>query len=454
VKNLLERAKGSPLDVVTNTRSPIGTIRLLSPHASQIRYLNFIQGRWTDVRRFSEVNSGPLPLLHTLEINSDMEFGLLGLDDPTPPSLPLFNNAVNLKRFILRSRISPFLNHFVFPNITMFEFSIASEGEEFRALELLNFLEASPVLQKVGMRIMTIISLEGVAQGRIVTLPDVQTFSLAVDDGAPGYELATHISCPSASSTSLAQEKRAELTINGQDMFTSPTVALWNTIARQYTRRPVEAVTLKIDSSQDSIIECDLTFRSLDMTTLGLRLEVFGYLGVGDEFQMTSEDITLQVFSQAFRIVRDHPLLPNIKHLYIECRKHITDSVRSRSMANEVGRLFGSMGPLDRLTLHGCDLRLYLAPFLEFPEFEDMEQPIAFPPIRELKISHPSTVGNEEEYMAAIAELAKSQHVLGVPFGRVTVRGQHFPTATAEMLGPWVGEADYRKERYTQAYDE
>jgi len=454
VKNLLERAKGSPLDIVTNARSPIGTIRLLFPHASRIRRLTFIQNRWMDVRRFSEVNFGPLPLLHTLEINSYMEFGLFDLDDPVTPSLPLFNNAVNLKQFILHSRISPFLNHFVFPNITVFEFSIASEGEAFRALELLNFLEASPVLQKVDMSLMSIISLEGVAQRRIVTLPDVHTFSLAVDDGAPGYELAAHISCPSASSMSLAQEKRVELIIAGQDMFTSPTVAFWNTIATQYTRSPVEAVTLKIDSPQDSVIECTLAFLSLDMTAIKLRLEVFGYIDVGNEVQMTSEDVALQAFSQVSRIVRDHPLLPNIKHLYIECRDLIQDSVRSRSMANEVGRLFRSMGPLDRLTLHGCDLRLYLAPFLEFPEFEDMEQSVKFPPIRELKISHPSFVGNGEEYMAAIVELAKSQHALGVPFGRVTVRGEHFPTATAEMLGPWVGEVDYRKERYTLVYNE
>ena len=83
-----------------------------------------------------------------------------------------------------------------------------------------------------------------------------------------------------------------------------------------------------------------------------------------------------------------------------------------------------------------------------------MEQSITFPPIRELKISHPSLVDNEEEYMAAIVELARSQHALGVPFGRVTVRGEHFPTATTEMLGPWVGEVDYRKKPYTRAYNE
>ena len=58
----------------------------------------------------------------------------------------------------------------------MFEFSIASEGEEFRALGLLSFLEASPVLQKLDMNLMSTISLEGVAQGRIVTLPDIRTF--------------------------------------------------------------------------------------------------------------------------------------------------------------------------------------------------------------------------------------------------------------------------------------
>ena len=67
--------------------------------------------------------------------------------------------------------------------------------EGVQASELLKFLEASPVLQKVYMRIIAGILLEDVPQGKTVVLPNVRTFSLVVSDGAPGYELAAHISC-------------------------------------------------------------------------------------------------------------------------------------------------------------------------------------------------------------------------------------------------------------------
>ena len=322
-------------------------------------------------------------------------------------------------------------------------FKLSTKPEEgFRALELLNFLEASPVLREVHIRIIANISLEDVTQRRVLTLPSVQTFSLVVKDGISGYNLAAHISCPSASLTVLAQKKRANNMIAGEDILIFPTIAPWNAIVRQYTTNPVEAVTLEIKPPQDFTMTSTLAFRSLDMTVIRLGLEVSGDINGENETQMTFEDIALEVFSQASRTVRDHPLLPDIKRLHIRCRAFFSDPVQLRSMANEVGRLFKSVGPLDELALHGCDLRPYLAPFLGLPEFEDMEQPITFPPIKELTISHPLMVDNEE-CMAAIVELTKSQHALGVPFERVTVRAEKFPVAMVEMLEPWVGEVDW-----------
>ena len=216
VKTLLERAKRSPLEVITNYTAPVGAIALLSPYTRQIAYLNFIQSNWTDIQRFSGVNSGPLPLLRTLEINAGFP------DQTVPASLSLFSSAVNLNQFVLRSRSSSFLSHFVFPNLTMFELSITST-EGFRASELLNFLEVSPVLRNVHMKIIANISLEGVVRGRVVTLPSVRTFSLTMNGGVSGYDLAAHISCPSASHTLLTQEKRAEDMSVGQDMLIFPT---------------------------------------------------------------------------------------------------------------------------------------------------------------------------------------------------------------------------------------
>ena len=63
---------------------------------------------------------------------------------------------------------------------------------------------------------------------------------------------------------------------------------------------------------------------------------------------------------------------------------------------------------------------------------------------------------DNEECIAAIVELTKSQHALGVPFKRVTVRTEKFPMVMAEMLEPWVGEVDFQKEhwQYARVHDE
>ena len=449
MKNLLERTKGSPLDIITNYTAPVGTIPLLSLHVQRIRYLKFVQNCWVDVQRFCEVNPGPFSLLHTLEINTDMGFiRSLNLPNPTiPPSIPLFSDAVNLKRFVSYSQGSPFLSQFVFPNLTTFKISIKSAEEGFRASELLNFLETSPVLREVYIEITGSISLDGVAQ-RIVTLPSVQTFSLATNDGIAGYGLAAHISCPSASRTLLEQGRRPEDMIVGQDPFIFPTIAPWNAIVHQYTRSPVEMVSLEINPPGDFFTTCTLTFRSLDMAVIRLCLEISGDTFDDNDFQMSLEEIALEVFSQASRTVQDHPLLPDIKRLHIKCGVHIPELVHLRSMADEVRRLFGSVGPLEELTLRDLDLRLYLTPFLSLPGFEDMEQPIIFPSIKALNILHPLMFGGGEKYMVAVVELAKSQHALGVPFERVTVRARKLPAGMAEMLGSWVSIADCCEESY------
>jgi len=96
---------------------------------------------------------------------------------------------------------------------------------------------------------------------------------------------------------------------------------------------------------------------------------------------------------------------------------------------------------LDKLTIDSCDLHIFLANFLGNPGLSRSEQPIVFPQVRELTILHPMTmgpVGCEE----AIAELARSQHSLGIPFERMTVRIWNIPEGVAETLEPWVGVVD------------
>ena len=315
-------------------------------------------------------------------------------------------------------------------------------------MELLNFLEASPTLQTVHMKIIADILLEGAVQKGVVVLPNVQTFSLIIDGGGPAYELAAQISCPSASSTSLIHWKNVGGIIAHQDIRDIfPTTALWNAIVHQYTKNLVETVSLEIKTPQDTIISCTLTFQSSDATIIKLGLEVCEDID-GDEPSMPLEDMVLEVFSQASRTVRDYPLLHNTKHLHISNGISLSDFFGLMHMASQVGKLFGSVGPLEELSLHGCDLRPYLAPFLGLLEFELMGQPITFPPIKALTISHPSMV-DDEKCMGAIVELAKSQHALGVPFERVTVRAEKLPTTMAEMLGSWVSVADCREERRT-----
>jgi hypothetical protein len=436
VKALLERARGSPLDISTRYNIPVDTIELFLPHTRQIRSLTFRPHHWSGIERFSKITFGPLPLLRTLEISAIME---PRQDIPYyPKTTPLFSNAVNLERFILHSQDRPLFNHFVFPNLTTFELSTTNE---FQASGLLDFLEASPMLRTVHMIIGNVL-LEDVAQGRVVVLPNVQTFSLVINDGVPDYELTAYISCPSASHTSLTYKKYTRDMTTDRDILMFPTVTSWNTIVRQYTRSPVEVVTLEIGPFQNlTIIGCTLTFQSPDMNVIKLGLEVYGYIDDENEFQMSLEEMVIEVFSQASRTVRDHPPLHNIKRLHIGCEFYFREPAKLRGIANGIGRLFGSVGPLDELTIRGFDLRSYLAPFLDLPEFQDMDQPIVFPPIKELTISHPMMMDNNER-MAAIVELAKSQHALGVPFERVTICPGMLPAEMVEMLESWVSVAD------------
>ena len=455
MRTLLERAKGSALDIIANRGDSVSTITLLSPHTQQIRSLDFTDSTWADIQRLSEIDSGPRPLLRTLKINMVEDFRSVGqLGHITLPSLPLFSNAVNLEEFVLRSQKGPFLNHFVFPNLTTFELSATLIWEEFQTSELLNFLEASPMLQTVSMKIIASILLDH-AQRRVVVLPNVQTFSLVMDDGEPAYELAAQISCPSASHTSLIHEKNVDdITTDWDIQNIFPATASWNAIVHQYTRSPVEAISLEIKTPHDPVVSCTLTFQTSDATIIRLGLRISGDIDDDEDFYVSFGQMVLGVFSESSRIIRDYPLVHNARRLHILHRISIWDPEELILMAVEVGKLFRSIGPLEELILRGCDLHSYLTPFLNVTEVSDADQLIAFPPIKGLTISHPSMVADKEECMAAIVELAKSQHTLGVPFERVTVRARKLPTAMAEMLEPWAGVVDCREERYTQVHDE
>ena len=367
-RTLLERVRGSPLDVVTNCDAPDGAITLLSPHTRQIRTLDFRHNSWTDIQRFSDLSPGPLPLLRTLKIDvalqSDNQPNII-----PPPSLPLFANAINLEKFVLCLEGSLFPNNFAFPNLTTFKFSTEPGWYTFRALGLLDFLEASPTLRKVKMEINTKILLQGVAQGRVVLLPNVQTFSLSMDDGEPAYELAAHISCPSASHTSLVHLKNPNDIPTNQDVrYAFPTSTLWDAIVRQYTASPIEAISLEIVAFL--MLSCTLTFKSSDARYIKLELMV----GDGDDDDddddddMSSEEVVRGVFYQASRAIRDYPLLHNVKHLHIHYSVPplvCNEPINVAAIVELVKSRHGQGVPFERVTVHTKELPAGIRELLE-----------------------------------------------------------------------------------------
>ena len=77
-------------------------------------------------------------------------------------------------------------------------------------------------------------------------------------------------------------------------------------------------------------------------------------------------------------------------------------------IADEVGRLFKSSGPLEVLAFSECDMGPYFA------------SSVLFPPTKELIVTYLSS-RPRDGFEAAIVRLAESQHVLGVPFKWVTL---------------------------------
>jgi hypothetical protein len=435
VKTFLERVKGSALDVNIGYRVPVNAIALLSPHTKQFRCLRFTRNQSKDIQRFSDINSGPLPLLHTLEIivtrvGTPRSFGTTRHSSPL-----LFGNAPNVKVFRFHSSFatSPSFHRFVFPNLVFFDFS-ATLLYPFSALELLNFLEASPMLQTVQIKIATK-KLLGVSQDRVVVLPNVETLTLIVTDRGPGYRIAAHISCPSARFTSLRHKQDADGVIP-QGIF--PSSVLWNSIVHQYTKNPVEEVTLEMGTT--FITACKLTFRSADATVIELCFKVAVDDEDEDDGGMTSMEMYHEVFTQAIRTIRDHPQLARVKRLRI-CHGYCAiDTPKVLRIANEVGRLFESVRLLDRLAICHCDLRPYLYTFLGLSEYHT-EEPISFPQTKEFTISHPLRLsGNLCE--TGVVGLARSQHTLRIPFERVTIRGSAIFAEAKEKLRPWVGSAE------------
>ena len=426
--------------------TPTETVALFP--TQQIRYLTFPYNFWEDIIAFSETGSGLFPLLRILEVDSAECFDPQGqLKSVTPPSRPFFKGADDLDKFVLQSDRLQLLSHFVFPSLTTFEL-LTSPVRGSNVSDLLDFFKASPMLQTVNVNVNGGTALGTFPRGTVVVLPNVKHFSLRMrdyidDTGAQVYDIAASISCPRAWRTSLVHDMRKHNMTPDLEVFPAPSP--WTTIVHQYTTSPVELVTLEIELPEHGAsMTCDLVFVSSDMTTIKLGLEVFG---AGDQ-DMTSQEMGCEVFSQAHSFIRSHPQLSHIKQLHVKYRTLIKDPALVLPMADEVGKLFGSMGPLDELSIEGCDIRVYLGSILDIPEFDFLDQKIVFPPIKDLTISHPSIDDYDDEEdgdLNGVVDLAESQHVRGIPFERVSVYAEVLPEGMAEKLRQWVGVVNCRE---------
>ena len=433
VKTLLERAKGSLLDVSIDQDVPIDTITLLSPYTQQIGYLEFRRNYWEGIRKYSQVNPGPLPLLRTLTISSYEPDDGSQPTITTPPQSPLFTNAVNVEEFTFNSRRFQFLNHFIFPNLTTFTLW-TGEITRPRASDLFNFLKASPMLRTVRISTNDGIALGDIPWEMVVALPNVETFQL-MGETKNIYDVAVHISCPSARNVSFTYQIPDIDMLPGREIFS--TSIPWSTIIRQYTRDlPVEEVALEVRPLYDP---CSLTFRSSDASTISLGFELIPVSDDMDELDIDYEEADRDIFSQGFQVIRTHPLLPNVKRLHIRRGYPGFYILEMQPFVTEIERTFGHVGSLDELIINGCDLEPYLA---AFENLDDSGKLVVFPPIKELTILHPWMEVTEEDCMDAIVGIAKSQHTRGKPFERVTVRANKIPVTMAERLRQWARVAD------------
>lgn len=441
----LKRAKGAALNISAHHKDPDAAWMLLSPRTEQIKCLNFVHKEWGDIQRFADRISGPLPLLQTLTIHNPDE-DRLGPDMVDRPSPSLFSNAVNLRVFRLHSSSerSPLLSHFAFPKLVSFDF-MTTPDELFIVSQLLDFLEASPMLQTIRMTIIADALYRATVHGRVVVLPNVKKFTLVMGDGSDGgssmigYDIATYLSCPSVRSTTFVHMGDHTCEIPPGEMFPKPDA--WRAIVSQYTRRPIEEVELEIRPVFP--ITGKLTFRSSDANTIKLCFKLDPGDGTKPGSQLPSEGMHEAVFTQAVRTIRDHPQREEIKRLRICHSFRSFGPARVPHIANEVKQLFNSLGCLDQLSIHHCDLQPYIYPFLHCSEYH-IEK--LFPPTKRLEISHP--LGLTEGETFAIVTLARVQHALGYCFEGVTIRACEdiVSVRVKEMLGLWVDGGEYFSE--------
>ena len=435
---LLERAKGSALEVVIDCHSPPNTITPLLPHARRIKRLKLPLNYWSQIVTLSQLISGPLPLLRTLKISVNESDGPHGQPNtPAAPSPLLFDGAVNLEKFVFEPDSAGSLNNFVFPNLTTFKLS-AIAMTDFNASDLFDFLRTSSTLQTVEVMIDWDVVLEDVPR-ELVVLPNVKTFSLYANGSIQqAYKPALHISCPHATHTSLEQRIFDNHMSYGVEAFPNPVSS--KAIFNQYSTGPVEEVTLEIGSYLSLVLKIySLVFKSSDAAVIRLDVGLEESGGEVEELHMSHQEMNLEIFTQACRTIQSHPLLSHVKRLHIQDRSYYFGPDYGMSVAYVAWELLGSLGPLDVLTIRGLDLRML------FREAGFAGR--VFPPVKELTILDERMFDRNlcVDVIVDLMALAESQYKLERPFERVTIYAMDVPAVMAERLRKWVGEVECYK---------
>ena len=432
---LLERARQYPLDInLCYSERPIVDLTLLSPLAQKIGSLAVTDASWGDIQNTSVAVSGQLPLLHTLTIEDD---GFdIGSHSPSASTSPLFGGAVNVKNFNLYIYNSSSLSRFVFPDLTSLDLYVQEGREMFPASLLLNFFEASPLLQKIIVAIPGNISYDGVPRDRVLVFPCVRDSHLSLTSCSSGWELDTHPSLPPMDGAGFSLRTVHRHCAIPED-FHHPSPQ-WGAIVRRYMTGIIHEVELRVVIGEE--FACYINFLSSDEATF---VFYFNYsIESSDDRNATLDgEMVSNLFSRASKQIRDYPLLGDVRALYIRGGGLLADDLELAT--NDIGKLLGSRGPLEGLNLDGCDLRPYLDPFLETPLFPNAIQPTSFPRIKEFTIVNPiQSLCDNEAYATAVVKLAESQHARGVPFERMVIP-PNVPSRVVEELLRSVNTVDY-----------
>ena len=415
METFLRRAKGCKPDILAlYNHNFVPTWGLPSLYTKNIESLQFKCNIWADVEEIEQITSEQaFPLLHSLTIaeagrNRDME--VLDLVRRTRPlSSRLFNNA-NLKEFCFHSgeQLAPLLSYFAFPKLVSFHFS-ATLNREFHIMELLKFLKASPMLEKLHIEFpaRTYFWITS-PQGEFATLPNVKKLTLVSrvsTDSHFGYQLAGHRSSimPFHDTHGIRAQERIWDRFGGESDS-------WDTIVSQRCKKePIEEVTLQLTPSDP--ITCELGFRSPDGAVVEFRFEEDDNI----DNREPSKTIYISLFQYAIWFLKRHPQLKSVKRLDI-CHGLPSDGSAEellKFILSCIQSLFRCLDPLDELTVSDCDP----APYIFNYGRGELQ---TFPQTKTLRISDPINF-NRKTYRA-ILDLIILQHKLQKPFHEVFIR--------------------------------